>query len=327
MRPISQHSVIILVTVAALLAGCGPGATPNGSGLFVPVSRGAAGVVPAFTTPALIAFDTQNGALGYWPIKRGGGRTLQSLSGPLGIYSGYAMAANGNVMIIANYSPAEVMTYNVKTKAQKTMGDPYGQPYDVAVDKKRNIYALSPGSVAVYKAGSSTPSQLTCSHISSGQAVAVDNEGDVFVNGYGPSFMGVVEYPAGSRTCQVLHLRTELGYAGGVGIDPKTDDLIVVDDPDLCAGGIEGRMIIYPKPYKARTSIRRILGATYCAGIFRLDANSEHIFYSDSTVSAGFPLIDESRYPSAKAVGVYMNGYYSNGNFAGFTTIPNTLPN
>jgi hypothetical protein len=70
-----------------------------------------------------------------------------------------------------------------------------------------------------------------------------------------------------------------------------------------------------------------VLGATYCAGGVRLDAQSEHIFEADATVSAGFPLLDQSRYPSAKSEGVYQNGDYSNGNFSGFTTIPNRLPN
>ena len=82
--------------------------------------------------------------------------------------------------------------------------------------------------MAVFKAGSSQPTELTCPFITAGVAIAVDNESDVFVNGYGPGrFMGVVKYPAGSTTCKRLHLRKERGYAGGVGIDPKTDDLIV----------------------------------------------------------------------------------------------------
>jgi hypothetical protein len=118
------------------------------------------------------------------------------------------------------------------------------------------------------------------------------------------------------------------GYIGGIGVNPNTDALIVVDNPNLCAGGLEGRMIIYPKPYLERNSRRRNLNATYCAGGFRLSSTSSLIFVSDTTVSAGYPLIDQRTYPSAKNEGVYGAGQFgSGGAFGGFTTIPNTLPN
>lgn len=327
MRGLALVARLTLPVVAASVVGCGANITPT-TFQYSPSGRAARVASPASSTPALIAFDTLNGSLGYWPIQHGGGETLQPLSGSLGIHNGYALAANSNVVIVANYQPAEIVTYNVRTKAQASMNDPYGDPYDVAVDKKGTIYAMNVASVAVYAKGSSQPSELTCSYITTSEAIAVNNERDVFVDGYGPQgFQGVIEYAAGSTNCTEPRLRATRGYIGGVGVDPKTDDLIVVDDPDFCAGGLEGRMIIYPKPYRQRTSIRRILSATYCAGTFRLDAASRHIFYSDATVSAGFPLIDQARYPSGKYEGQYENGYYSGGNFAGFTTIPNALPN
>ncbi len=320
-------SRLTLAVSAFVFAGCSGSATPGNPSALSPPGPESAGKSPSLTEPALIAFNTYTGTLGYWPIRHGGSETLAPLTGSLGISSGYAMAANGNLMVIANYSPAEVVNYNLKTKAQATMSDPYGGPYDVAIDKKGDIYALNLASVALYKAGSSQPSELTCSYITTAEAIAIDNEGDVFVDGYGPSgFQGIVKYPAASQSCTKLHLRAVRGYIGGVGVDPKTDDLIVIDDPGLCAGGPNGRMVIYPKPYKQRTSIRRELYSTYCSGTFRLDAGSTHIFYSDTTVSAGFPLVDEARYPSGKYEGQYSNGYYSSG-FGGFTTIPNRLPN
>jgi hypothetical protein len=315
------------VAAGFLLAGCGGNANPalvTNAGNEAPAEA----LRPAFTQPALIAFDTENGSLAYWPIRHDGGRTLTSITGALGIHDGYALAANGSVVVIGNYDPAVVLTYNVKTKAKTTMGDPYGGPLDVAVGKDGTIYAMNIASVAVYRHGSGTPSQLTCADVNIAEAIAVNNEGDVFVDGYGPgSFQGVVEYPSGSTKCTVPHLRPSQGYIAGVGIDPKTDDLIVIDDPDLCAGGLEGRMVIYPKPYERRNSFRHDLQATYCSGTFRLDSGSKHIFYSDATVSDAFPLIDQARYPSGKYEGQYENGYYSGGNFAGFTTIPNALPN
>jgi hypothetical protein len=324
---LGQTSRFGSVIAAFLIAGCTNGSSSSYS---LPPNAGSDAAHPSpksLPSQALIAFDTANGSLGYWPIKKGGGKTLQPLTGPLGVDGGYAMAANGDTVIIANYSPAEIVTYDIDTQAESTMHDPYGNPLDVAVDTQGDIYAMNTASVAVYKVGSSQPSKLSCSYMSISEAIAVDNEGDVFVDGYGSSFQGVVEYASGSSSCKIPHLRKSLGYVAGVGVDPKTDDLIVVDDPDLCAGGLEGRMIIYPKPYEQRTSRRHVLSATYCAGIFRLDASSTHIFYADATVSDAFPLIDQARYPSGTYEGQYENGYYSGGNFSGFTTIPNTLPN
>lgn len=322
----ARFALTLTCALAALAAaGCGRGTTPSLSGATLGAPQSHMAIAPDFKKPALITLNTLNGELEYWPIQPGGGASTppQAISGPLGIYSGYGMAANGNVVIIANYSPAEVVTYDVKTKAENTLPDPYGGPLDVAVDKSGTIYAMDNAYVAVYKAGSSQPSRLSCPQLlNQNVAVAVDNETNVYVDGYGPRFNGVVEFRKGSQTCR----RAARGYIGGVGVNPRTDALIVVDDPNLCAGGLEGRMIIYPKPYLERNSRRRNLNATYCAGTFRLDATSSIILVSDATVSAGFPLIDQRSYPSAKNEGRY-GGYGSSGYFGGFTTIPNTLPN
>ena len=128
------------------------------------------------------------------------------------------------MVIIASYSPAAIVTYNVNTKAQTMMSDPYGNPFDVAVDKHGNIYAMNIANVAVFKAGSSTPTELTCSYVNTSEAIAVNDEGDVFVDGYGSKFEGVIEYPAGSQNCMIPHLRATRGYIAGVGVDPKTDE-------------------------------------------------------------------------------------------------------
>lgn len=315
-----------LVVAVAACGGAIPNTTASPTAALPPTSRS----LPNDKAPKLVTLDIVTGELEYWPIEPNGGSRPHPLSGPLGIYNGYEMAADGNVVAIANYNPAEIITYNVRTKRERALADPYGGPVDIAIDKQGTTYALNLDSVAVFKAGSSQPSELTCSILSNGIAIAVDNENDVFVNGYGSrGFMGVVEFSAGSSTCKaVAHLRQERGYAGGIAIDPKTDDLIVVDDPDECAGGIEGRMLIYSKPYRREAVRRRNLGAQYCAGAIRLDATSTHVFVADATISDGYPLIDQRTYPGAKGSGVYEDGPsgYS-GDFSGFTTIPNTLPN
>ena len=271
--------------------------------------------------PALISINTLTSELIYWPTAHGPSQHPITLSAPLGTYNGYSMAGNGSTIVIANYNPPEILTYDVVTKATATLSDPYGSPYDVAVGTDGSIYAMNAASVTVFPPDPSNPQELTCSYVTQAQSIAVDNEGDVFLDGYGkgnPS--GIVEFPAGTSACKRLNLRPWRGYIGGIGIDPKTDDLIAVNNPGTCAGGLEGRMLIYPKPYTKKNARRHNLHAQYCAGGFRLDATSKHIYVSDATVSAGYPLIDVRSYPAGKGNGNYGSNYtiYT----GGFTTIP-----
>lgn len=308
-----------LLTAAACAGGTTPLAAPD---LAVPQALANA----KLHQPALISINTLTSELIYWPTDHGPSQHPITFTQPLGTYGGNSMAGNGSTVVIANYSPPEILTYDVNTKATMTLSDPYGSPYDVAVGTDGSIYAMNAASVTVFPPDPSNPQELTCSYITQAESIAVDNEGDVFVDGYGknnPS--GIVEFPAGTSACKSLKLRPWRGYIGGIGIDPKTDDLIVVDNPGTCAGGLEGRMLIYPKPYSKNNAKRANLHAQYCAGGFRLDATSTHIYVSDATVSAGSPLIDVRSYPAGKGNGNYGSDYtiYT----GGFTTIPNTLPN
>lgn len=296
-------------TVPALHSGTAAPAFAN------PLSR--------LKTPALIAVDNSSGNLEYWPVRPHGGDRPRVLAS-LGVVNDEAMAADGDVVAIANYSPAEVVTYDVRTRTESILPDPYGSPIDVAIDKNGSIYALdSTGSVVVYGEGSSQPTELTCSYVNAGVGIAVNDEGNVLVDAYGPRhFLGVVEFATGSSHCTKLSLRPQRGSLGGIRIDPKTDDLIVLDNPDTCAGGSEGRLTVYRKPYAPTTARRHYIQGAVCPGEFILDAGSTHIFVSDTTISQGVALIDQRSYPSGRGRAVYEGG-----NFGGFTTIPNTLPN
>jgi hypothetical protein len=96
---------------------------------------------------------------------------------------------------------------------------------------------------------------------------------------------------------------------------------VVLDDPDLCAGGTEGRMTIYPKPYSKQTSKSVVIGQN-CTGGMRLNADSSVVYAADQDVSGSYSYILQRSYPDGRSMGAYFGGAAG-----GFTTIPNTLPN
>ena len=234
------------------------------------------------------------------------------------------MAANGHRLAITDNSQIDV--FDVDTMQQRLLPDPYGSPIDVAIGKDGSIYGLNfqPGStnVVVYRAGSSDPAELTCSAMTAGAFIAVDNEGDVYISGTdNDGSIHLAKIPMGSTQCKPLLLRPQEGYPGGLAIDPKTDDLLVMDNPGVCAGPPEGRLAIYRKPYRAKTAIQRVLGGVCTSGL-RLDAQSTTVFYGDQSLDKG-QVIRQASYPAGKQSGPYSDG----GTPLGFTTIPNTLPN
>ena len=94
------------------------------------------------------------------------------------------MVANGHVVTIASYDPPELLSYDVDTHATSKIADPYGHPRDVAVGKDGTLYALGATDVAIFPAHASAR-DVSCRYILESEAIAVDNEGDIFVNGYG----------------------------------------------------------------------------------------------------------------------------------------------
>ena len=320
---------------AGLVAGCtattstNPPQSPGGPPDSVFGSERFGAGPQSIQTPALIGV-TQRGVLKYYAIAPHGSGRPHTIARVPHLHDASSMVANGDNLAIVRQNPPGVVRYNVKTQAETILSDPNGTPIDLAIDTNGNVFALniagSSGNVTMYRANSSKPIELNCQHIGLGEAIAADNEGDIFVNGYDQSFTGVVEIPNGLKgpqpgKCKRLALLPENGYVAGVAVDPKTDDLIVLDDPDLCAGGEEGRMTIYPKPYQQSTGRSVDLNGN-CVGQMRLDATSSIVFAFDETVSGAVSYIIQRSYPDGRDMGTYRNGHLS-----GITTIPNTLPN
>ncbi len=284
----------------------------------------------AFTRPAIIATNASTGKLEFWPLKNGGSNNPQPISPPLGI--GYSnLAAHGDVVAIAAGGPS-VLLYNVAAAAKTTLPDPFGSAIDVAIDKNENVFVTNStrpaDTVVEYPNGDRQhPRNLSgCGLIDLSYGIAADNEGDIFVAVFTPRFASrIIELPNGPNgpephQCTELALKISGGYSG-LAIDPKTDDLLTLDNPDQCAGGIEGRMVVYPKPYQKATGKAHDLNAN-CSGGIRLSADSSTVFIGDQDVSGSFTFILQRSFPDGRDEGSYMNGQPG-----GFTTIPNTLPN
>jgi hypothetical protein len=329
MRALSRFQRFAAALALAMPAGCSTGTTPPAAP--APPSSSTLPVVAAkgLKAPAVIAIDHDSERLVYWPMAKDGSSTPAYLSGRLRIEA-TAMVAKGHVVTVASYDPPELLSYDVDTRATSAIVDRYGHPQDVAIGKTGTLYALNESDVAVFPAHSSAY-DLSCKYIRESGAIAVDNEGDIFVNGYGPhNATGVVEYLAGSSKCTKLPLKEkEEGYRVGLGVDPKTDDLIVEDGVG-CAGGNEGRITVYERPYGPKIVARHYLRAS-CPGAFRLDATSSNILVVDSysglrtdraVHGCGTEWVDQRSYPGAKGHAIYTGGCAR-----AVTTIPNTLPN
>ncbi|HEY7982444.1 MAG TPA: hypothetical protein VID19_13305 [Candidatus Eremiobacteraceae bacterium] len=322
--------LFVLSFGAALIAACSSTPTANlslGSPILsLPSIQQSQFSAPGaqFRIPALVAVNTKTGALESWPVSPFGGNNPRPFSNPLVNGSG-GMAGDGRVVAIT--SSPNVVIYNIDTKHLRRLPDPFGTPIDIAIDKNETLYAVNIASnssnVAVYAAGASNPTELMCAPLQTGEAIAVDNEGDVFINGYPHTGnAGVFEIRHGQSDCKQLNnLNTEPGYVAGIAVDPKTDDLVVLDDPDLCAGGIEGRMTIYHKPYSKKTAKSVVIGQN-CTGGMRLNADSSIVYAIDQDVSGSYSYILQRSYPDGRSMGAYFGGAAG-----GFTTIPNTLPN
>lgn len=282
----------------------------------------------ASSAPSIYSVDFNNNRLEFWPLSTAGGShptVLTAKAAHLG------MAADGNELLLGAASVPALEIFDTVTQTAVTFADPFGTPADVAVDRRHNIYVFNfstPGNVTEFPVNDRPhPFELTCNQINIGGAVAVDDEGDVFAlaNGPPPGYAALVlefaKTPTGHAACSNIHLIGPSDNPSGIAIDPKTDDLLIMDNPDQCAGGTEGRVRIFPKPYQTRNFDVLNMGAN-CSGGLRLNADSTVIFAGDQDVSGSFTFILQRTYPGGHLLGTYFDG-----DATGFATIPNTLPN
>jgi hypothetical protein len=333
----------LLALIFSTLFTVGCSATPGATQLRNPIEQSATGSIPSMldtkgapslTAPALVAVHAVTFALEYWPMRQGGDNHPVRIS-KKGLFNGNGMVANGRVVSLANAVPAEVLQFNVDTKALTTLPDPYGIPVDIAIGKDSSLYVLNfvlvgvqsnKTNVAWYPGGAPNPKELTCSVLNSASYIAVDNEGNLYVLGYiGHDTNGIIKIPNGPNgpdptRCKTLDLGLGTAYTGGVVVDPKTDDLVTLTNPDMCAGGVEGLMTIFPKPYRRETGQSHVIGRNCSTGL-RLSADSKIVFVNDFSLN-GKSFVLQRSFPDGLP-----EGSYRNGDPISFTTIPNTLPN
>ena len=331
-RSFAPCAAASLVTLASGCNAIAPGGPVSPAGAFpaAGTTQAASAKRDTIRTPALVVV-TPNGILKYYPVKASGGRQPIEITKVPGVRRASSMAADGRELAIADQGKPGVVLYDLTTKTARVFTDPYGVPIDVAVGRNADVYLLneagsSASSVVRYPAYSREPEEITCKDLVRGVAIATDNEGDVFVNGYGAKSAGVVEIPNGpngpqSGRCERLALQPEPGYVAGLAVDPKTDDLVVVSDPETCSGGIEGELSIYPKPYDQRTAHSTSLNGR-CVGLVRLNASSSSIFAFDRTSAFAHAYVIQRSYPQGSGDATYRHKYVG-----GFTTLPNALPN
>ncbi len=263
------------------------------------------------SAPIVIAVGGKTG-LEYWPLMAKGSNTPTPISGITGLLPTGNLAVRGSQVIIPNGST--VIVYDLNTKRQTVLPDPSGSGLDAAVGRDGTIYVANEirggSNVAMYPPAG--PSRiLSCPLVSYALFIAVDNEGDIFLDDITSD--EIAEIPNGPsgpdpNRCTTLDLKpAQTGYAAGITIDPNTDDLLVLDDPDLCAGGIEGRLVIHKKPYTQGVGRSLVVGRNCSEGV-RLNAASNVVIVGDRDVSQLWPFLLERTYPQGIPFGAYTGG-------------------
>lgn len=209
--------------------------------------------------------------------------------------------ANGS-LLIANTDASNILEVDAVGKLTRTFRDPREFPVNLATAKDKlyvaNIFTRSfgPGDVVFYDGGADRPSgSLKNSTFYQVIGIAVDRAGDVFVNNNTQDFAGgeVVEYAGGTGKGSIL-TNIIVNVAGGLAIDPKSQDLLVVDQSSATVS-------VYAPPYTG-SAVRQY---SFPAVIeVALDATGSNLYCSNPN---GY--IDVYQYPSGSFEGSYADVY------------------
>ncbi|MGA8534126.1 MAG: hypothetical protein WB615_08465 [Candidatus Tumulicola sp.] len=317
------RNVAFVIAFAATVNACSSLSNPTTPTTAAAIHRKAT----ANSTEYLVAYDNAADDIEEWVVTSTGGTkpsVLATLTGNFASTNVVAMSADGDILDIASTSPAQTVQYDLSTGTAVLQPDT-GTAVDVAdVCCQTSSTVYSSGIRKTMPYDRSPGRTIACGTIASGVAVASDSKSNVYVQGAGSDgYVGVFEYGFSTHACTELPLKVQKGTAAGIGMD-SSDDLIVADNPNSCAGSNDGRIIVYTPPYSASSGTARNISANVgCAGLFRLDSGTTgitYLFMLDS--NGGSPRIDQFRYSNTS-----FRGSYSGGNPSAPTTLPNTVPN
>jgi len=292
------------------------------------------GSVRNATSEVLVAYDNNASDIEAWNVTSSGGSRPTVLASPDFTSNVIAVAGAGSFgsdqdVILAGSSPSsETSLYDLSTET-RVVYNPMssGPPVDVvSIIGGSSLTLYSDGSYETMPFDRSMGIHKTActSILNTATAITADTYGNVYIQGTGPGFAGVVELAQATQMCTPLPLKPQKGTAAGITINPATNDLIVGDNPRSCNGGADGRLIVYPPPYTSASGTIHRLSGVGCAGLFRIDSGTTgttYLFMLDA--DSGTPQIDQLECCDTMT----LEGVYSGGDPSAPTTLPNTLPN
>jgi hypothetical protein len=213
------------------------------------------------------------------------------------------LAASNDSLWIANTNASNILELNSAGKLTKTLMDRREFPVNLALARSNRLYvanifnaSFAAGNVVYYDSPDRKPTgSLRNSTFYQVIGIAVDGAGDVFVNNNTQDFAGgeVIEFPGGSGSGTAL-TNIAVQVAGGLAIDPKTQDLLVVDQGTGASGA---SVSVYAPPYTGSA----IKTYSFHESVdIALDKNGSNLYCANVN---GY--IDVYGYPSGSFLGSY----------------------